>query len=47
MLIKWHRSLKAYAKHLGYSERLWINIGIRNTLDKIHQDVMINQVSSW
>ncbi len=37
---------KAYAKHLGYSDRLWDKyVGIRNTLDKIHQDVNDNQVS--
>lgn len=37
---------KAYAKHLGYSDRLWDKyVGIRNTLDKIHQDVNDNQVA--
>lgn len=37
---------KAYAKHLGYSERLWDKyVGIRQVLNQIHKDVNDNQVS--
>ena len=37
---------KAYAKHLGYSERLWDKyVGIRQVLNRIHKDVNDNQVA--
>lgn len=37
---------KAYAKHLGYSERLWDKyVGIRQVLNQIHKDVNDNQVA--
>ena len=37
---------KVYAKHLGYSERLWDKyVGIRQVLNQIHKDVNDNQVS--
>lgn len=37
---------KVYAKHLGYSERLWDKyVGIRQILNQIHQDVNDNQVA--
>ena len=37
---------KAYAKHLGYSERLWDKyVGIRQVLNHIHKDVNDNQVA--
>lgn len=37
---------KAYAKHLGYSERLWDKyVGIRQVLNQIHKDVNDNQVT--
>lgn len=37
---------KEYAKHLGYSERLWDKyVGIRQVLNQIHKDVNDNQVA--
>lgn len=37
---------KAYAQHLGYSERLWDKyVGIRQVLNQIHKDVNDNQVA--